>query len=405
MIALGALNAHSASLRILDVAGHPTEESLDLDSREFFTGETWQELINNAQDKTLDVTRLSSKRKLDEDGEPIKPEQRLIVYVLSDKLHEFDKKQTINKLIVPTREKKRIARDQNKTINYKIVFPGPRMIKTTESRTPSPTPITPLLKKVPGEDRSIDINSERLGILNLSIADYFQETSLPKPLHLVEIKEDNHYFYFDGRKLQSWLHGQKNLHPNNFLKNPLTQRDLTKDNVKAYTLNSTNDELVNTSIKNALPILFPPIKLDYSDGKFDEAAIERLNNQSDEYLAEVVELYLDDNKLTDFPQILRRMPNLHRLELSGNSIGSFEHMPDLAKLRWLELNGNKISSFEHMPELANLRKLRLNGNKISSFEHMPELAKLERLYLSGNSISNEAIETWKQEHPTVLVTS
>ena len=430
LLLLGASVAHAESLEILNAQEQPTGDSLDMNSIEFFTGHTWQQIIDNT-DQPIAVTKLV----------PFKSDEP--IYVLTDKLHEYDNKNIMNPLSMPTHEKRRIARNKARTAHYHIVFPGPRMV-LLETRTSSPTS-TAHEKKVPDENRTIDINNNQLNILHMSIAEYFQNEDLPKPLQLVEVKQDNHYYYFSAPRLQSWLQQQHN--QNKPLNNPLNQQTITKNNTKAYSLEAPNKDLTIILATDVLPILRilrTQRYLDYSNGKFNE---QELAQQSDEYLAEIVKLNLNSNNLTDFPEILQRMPNLQNLTLNNNQIdsfkdmplltyleylwlennqiGSFEHMPALTNLRqlalirnqiksfehmpvltnlqYLWLNGNQIKSFEGMPALTNLRFLRLDGNQIKSFEHMPVLANLQRLWLDNNRIDVAAINTWKQEHPNVDV--
>ena len=175
-------------------------------------------------------------------------------------------------------------------------------------------------------------------------------------------------------------------------------------------------------IASGYAMVKPLKELDYSDGKFNE---QELVQQSDEYLAEIGELNLSSNSLTHFPAVLQRMPNLQKLFLNdnkigsfkdmpalsnldylwlqNNQIGSFKDMPALSNLQWLSLDKNQIDSFESLPVLTNLQYLWLRDNNIKSFEGMPVLTNLQILWLDNNRIDVAAINTWKQEHPNVDV--
>src|SRR3990167_2511457 len=238
-------------------------------------------------------------------------------------------------------------------------------------------------KKVPGESRVIDIDTIDLGIILMSIAEYFADDEQPKPLKLVEVNEGGHYFYFSAPSLQDWLQTLRD--QNKPLINPLTREPIIKNNIKAYKLDSIDSDLVNLTVTDALPILGTQRHLDYSNDRFNE---QELAQQSDEYLAEVVELNLDSNFLTHFPAILQRMPNLQELSLENNQIKSFEGMPFLTNLRQLSLDKNQIGSFEGMPTLTNLWELALDKNQIDSFKDMPFLTNLEYLWLDDNHIKS-----------------
>ena len=238
-------------------------------------------------------------------------------------------------------------------------------------------------KKVPGESRVIDIDTIDLGIILMSIAEYFADDEQPKPLKLVEVNEGGHYFYFSAPSLQEWLQTLRD--QNKPLINPLTRQPIIKNNIKAYKLDSIDSDLVNLTVTDALPILGTQRHLDYSNGRFNE---QELVQQSDEYLAEIGELNLSSNSLTHFPAVLQRMPNLQKLFLNDNKIGSFKDMPALSNLDYLWLQNNQIGSFKDMPALSNLQWLSLDKNQIDSFESLPVLTNLQYLWLPDNQIKS-----------------
>lgn len=115
------------------------------------------------------------------------------------------------------------------------------------------------------------------------------------------------------------------------------------------------------------------------------------------------------NKLSNVI-ILSRLPNILRLELSGNRLSSLEFFNNeetftnlqyldlsknlirnltpikVSKLGYLNLSHNEIMSTDQFQPHANLKILELRANKISGLGGLKSMSKLEELYLSENSI-------------------
>ena len=108
--------------------------------------------------------------------------------------------------------------------------------------------------------------------------------------------------------------------------------------------------------------------------------------------------------------ILSRLPNILRLDLSGNRLSSLEFFNNeetftnlqyldlsrnlvrnmtaikVPKLIYLNLSRNEIINIDQFQPHPNLRILELRGNRISNASGLKGMPKLEELYLCENSI-------------------
>ena len=83
-------------------------------------------------------------------------------------------------------------------------------------------------------------------------------------------------------------------------------------------------------------------------------------------------------------EALRRLANLHVLDVGRNRIANLHPLSGMVKLEALRADGNRIADLSPLASLTNLRVLDLRGNRISDAYPLSGLPKLRRLDLRGN---------------------
>jgi Leucine-rich repeat (LRR) protein len=128
-----------------------------------------------------------------------------------------------------------------------------------------------------------------------------------------------------------------------------------------------------------------PRSFNLSQGRFNE---KRLSKLSDDRLSQVIKLDLSGNGLKAFPkQLLKRMPNLLSLNVSGNSIAEWESLPYLPQLQKLDMSGNSLKTLRWMPNMPELRELNVSGNQLDSLRWISDMPKLKMFNVANNDES------------------
>ena len=99
-------------------------------------------------------------------------------------------------------------------------------------------------------------------------------------------------------------------------------------------------------------------------------------------------IVLTENKLTQLPPFLLKLPHITELELSNNKITDIPaEIKSLKRLRLLNLEQNKLTSLpESIVELTQLRTLRLARNKLKTLPEAITLLPIELLTLEKNKL-------------------
>ena len=149
---------------------------------------------------------------------------------------------------------------------------------------------------------------------------------------------------------------------------------------------------------------FAYLKLDLENREFESICEELSSFQQLKFI------HFSGNKLGNIV-ILSRLPNILRLELSGNRISSLEFFNNeetftnlqyldlskniirnltaikVPKLIYLNLSNNEILNTDQFLGHPNLKIFELRGNKIANIAGLKAMPKLEELYLSENNIA------------------
>lgn len=153
-------------------------------------------------------------------------------------------------------------------------------------------------------------------------------------------------------------------------------------NVKILMVNGLNMNSVSEGIVERMKHLQ---KLDLSENKLGDSSLP----DSFATLENLIELNLNDNKLTKVPAPIKQLKNLSRLSLSKNSIDSLKGLEKLKKMKVLVLDHNKFSTV--FKEITHMRKLEILD---CSFNNIREvgldirfLKNLKEINISKNRIS------------------
>jgi Leucine Rich repeats (2 copies) len=103
-----------------------------------------------------------------------------------------------------------------------------------------------------------------------------------------------------------------------------------------------------------------------------------------------IEMMVDELELTEalkFGEIIKRLPNLTSLKLSG--IAHLDLLPTdkLTKLTSLDLSDTNVSIIAELGKLPNLTTLDLSNTKVTSLEGLEKCAKLKTLSIYGLNLS------------------
>jgi len=112
-----------------------------------------------------------------------------------------------------------------------------------------------------------------------------------------------------------------------------------------------------------------------------------LDQYSDEELAQVTELTLSFNKITQVDNVAR-LRNLEHLNVIGNQVSTLDGAEVPSTLVSLSVSGNGIDSLFDIPAIENLQWLRAERNHITSTEGLDRFPKLKSLGLAYNPIED-----------------
>eukprot|EP00039_Didymoeca_costata_P023673 m.7867 g.7867 ORF g.7867 m.7867 type:complete len:821 (+) comp3795_c0_seq2:79-2541(+) len=111
-------------------------------------------------------------------------------------------------------------------------------------------------------------------------------------------------------------------------------------------------------------------------------------------------LRLRNNKmeLADMAQLFANTPNLIELDLSGNALKNFKHVPgiEFSSLKFLALNDNQLEHFEYLGTMSRLETLRLDRNNLRKVPDLSPFHNLNSLLLAGNNGINNPSEATKK---------
>ena len=121
-------------------------------------------------------------------------------------------------------------------------------------------------------------------------------------------------------------------------------------------------------------------------------------------LANLTELQLGDNEISDITP-LASLTNLTSLWLVNNKISDVTPLASLANLTYLDMRHNRINDITPLVSLTNLFMLELGYNEISDITSLASLTNLTRLFLYENSIPQEQIIELEKALPTCIITA
>jgi hypothetical protein len=101
-------------------------------------------------------------------------------------------------------------------------------------------------------------------------------------------------------------------------------------------------------------------------------------------------LNLSDNQLTTLPEWLGQLTQLHLLDLGGNGLTALpEWLGQLTQLQWLRLVGNQLTALpEWLGQLTQLQSLDLSRNQLTTLpEWLGQLTQLQVLHVCMNRLS------------------
>jgi len=106
-----------------------------------------------------------------------------------------------------------------------------------------------------------------------------------------------------------------------------------------------------------------------------------------EYAKNLVDLYLNGNKLTDISP-LADLINLKQLWLGNNDITDISPLTGLTNLEYLSMEHSQISDISQYAEMTMLLRLNLAYNQISDVSPLGNLMNLKRLDIDHNQITD-----------------
>lgn len=114
------------------------------------------------------------------------------------------------------------------------------------------------------------------------------------------------------------------------------------------------------------------------------------NDSSEEQLWErLAELDVSQNKIREFDESIRLMPNLRQLTANYNQISELNDIRRLTNLTHLSLSNNRISSVNGLHTcVGKITHIDLSHNEISSLKGFEKLECLEDINLKANKISD-----------------
>lgn len=103
-------------------------------------------------------------------------------------------------------------------------------------------------------------------------------------------------------------------------------------------------------------------------------------------------LNLSNNNLRKITNVVKKLPKLQKLIVSGNKIDRLEELHKMKTLRELYLGNNRIRDISEIKPLKNLEILSLDGNLIEEIPRcVKKLERLFRLTLEQNPLSENSI--------------
>jgi Leucine-rich repeat (LRR) protein len=121
---------------------------------------------------------------------------------------------------------------------------------------------------------------------------------------------------------------------------------------------------------------------------FDAHGSDIVNLNGIEYLIELTELNLGDNRISDLSP-LSSLTNLTWLLLEGNPLGDMSALSGLNKLTVLYLSWCGLDDISALSSLTKLTTLHLSGNfQINDISPLSDLTELTKLLLDRNQISD-----------------
>ncbi|XP_050413648.2 malignant fibrous histiocytoma-amplified sequence 1 homolog isoform X1 [Patella vulgata] len=163
----------------------------------------------------------------------------------------------------------------------------------------------------------------------------------------------------------------------------------TIDNVQQLTETLRRLQLGGLKLKKVPETLVARLsnlkKLDLGENELGDSSFPETMTD----LEGLIEIRLNDNKLTRFPACLKKLKNLCRLDMSNNRLESVVGLEKLRKVQVLVLDNNKLTSV--IKEISNLKRLeilRCSDNKIKELTHeIRNLQALVDIDVSNNKLT------------------
>lgn len=171
------------------------------------------------------------------------------------------------------------------------------------------------------------------------------------------------------------------------------------EEIKAYLVCSINEKTRNQVDQIPVPVELVPVA-EYQELDLSGLYLKELHPAIQEFTS-LNQLYLAENMLKSFPEVLCKMPMLEQLSLWENMI---TELPDgvlnMTSLRKLSLMENPIVTFPPVLfRMPQLKILVLNDCELSQLpRRIGKMTGLRELHLAGNRISSIPSELFQIPH-------
>ena len=101
-------------------------------------------------------------------------------------------------------------------------------------------------------------------------------------------------------------------------------------------------------------------------------------------------LHLDHNNLQDISALgLFKYDELEEVDLSYNSLTSFEQIKDITSLKRIYLQNNQIEEIPELSQIEHLDQLHLSNNDIYDITGVHDMESIQELYLNDNLLNDD----------------
>ena len=113
-------------------------------------------------------------------------------------------------------------------------------------------------------------------------------------------------------------------------------------------------------------------------------------------------LYLRDNQVSDI-SVLAGLNKLESLDLSGTHVSDISALTELKKLSDLDLSGTQVNDISTLAGLKSLSGLDLSGTQVSNISTLAGLKNLTYLNISNTQVSAEEVQELQNSLPRCAI--